>query len=217
MIQHNVKKILEALPKTVTLVAATKSRSVEEIEEAIEAGIAIIGENYVQEAELKFAHLTQPVIRHCIGHLQRNKAKKAIELFDLIETLDSFPLAKELSRHAVNADKIMPVLIEINSGREPQKNGVLSENLGSLLSAICELPNLSVQGLMTMGPFTEDLHSIKEAFLLTQKLFEKYKKEEIPGISMEILSMGMSNSWEIAVECGATMVRIGTALFGPRT
>jgi len=214
MIQENIEKIRKLVPKNITIVAATKTRSVDEIKQAIACGITDIGENYVQEAEKKFNDIGKIVSWHFIGHLQKNKVKKAVKIFDIIETIDSFEIAKEISKHS---ETKFPVLIEINSAREQQKSGVYPENLEQVLINISTLSNISVLGLMTMGPVVENPEEIRPYFRLTKQLFDFTKKLNLPNVEMKILSMGMSNSWQVAIEEGATCIRIGTAIFGPRT
>lgn len=215
-IRENVKKILKELPEEVELVAATKTRSVEEILEAIEAGVGIIGENYVQEAEDKFKIIGKKVKWHMIGHLQKNKVKKAVEIFDMIETVDSFKLAKEINKIAEKKGIIFPVLIEINSAKEEQKSGVLPDMVEELIKQMENLKNIKIEGLMTMGPFVENPESIRPYFKLTREIFEKLKEKQFPDVEMKYLSMGMTDTWKIAVEEGANLVRIGTGIFGPR-
>jgi PLP dependent protein len=215
-IADNVKAILAELPPGVELVAAAKTRTAAEILEAVDAGVKIIGENYVQEAAEVFAAVGRRARWHFIGHLQKNKAKKAVEIFDLIETVDSLELGREIDKRAAAAGKSMDVLVEVNSGREPQKAGVMPEDVEPLVRALAALPRLRVLGLMTMGPFEGDPEDSRPYFQETRKAFEALKAAAVPGVEMRHLSMGMTNSWRVAVEEGATMVRIGTALFGPR-
>ncbi|MGM0622220.1 MAG: YggS family pyridoxal phosphate-dependent enzyme [Bacteroidota bacterium] len=215
-IQENVTGILQALPQGVLLVAAAKTRLPEEVKSAIHAGIQIIGYNYVQEAELLKQTIDEPVKWHMIGHLQRNKVKKAVRLFDMIETIDSVRLAKEVNKQCAKLDKIMPVLIEINSGKESNKTGVLPGNALALIQQINDLGNLQILGLMTMGPRFGNPKDARPYFKTTKALFEQIRKLEIPRVEMRYLSMGMSNSYQIAIEEGANMVRIGTRLFGAR-
>ncbi|MCM8809091.1 MAG: YggS family pyridoxal phosphate-dependent enzyme [Candidatus Omnitrophica bacterium] len=215
-IRERVKEILKQLPENVILLAATKGRTVEEINEAIESGINFIGENYVKEAEEKFLKIGKKVKWHMIGHLQTNKVKKAIEIFDIIETVDSFKLAKEIDKEAKKKNTIFPILIEINSGREPQKSGVLPENVENLIYEILKLENVKIEGLMTMGPFVENPEDIRPYFKLTKVLFEKFKNLKLPNLEMKYLSMGMTDTWKIAIEEGANIIRIGTGIFGPR-
>ncbi len=217
-IAENVQKILEELPPNVLLEAAAKGRKPEEIREAIAAGVKIIGENYVQEAEAVMRELGRPpgVRWHFIGHLQRNKAKKAVELFDLIETVDSVKLAAELEKRSARVGRTMPILIEINSGREPQKAGVLPEEAEDFIREIAKFPHLKVMGLMTMGPLVAEPEAIRPYFRATRELFERINELKIPNVEMRLLSMGMSDTYRVAIEEGANLVRIGTAIFGPR-
>ncbi len=211
-----MKKILERLPDGVGLVAAAKTRTPEEILEAIEAGITIIGENYVQEAEKAFQIIGNKARWHMIGHLQTNKAKKAVRIFDMIETVDSIKLARAIDKACHNIGKLMSVLIEINSGEEPQKAGVLPKDTVSLVNDISQLNNIKIMGLMTMGPFEGNPENSRPYFKKTRKLFEEIKELSLPGVEMKYLSMGMSNSYEVALEEGTNLVRIGTKLFGER-
>ena len=215
-IEKKVKEILKELPVGVELVAATKTRSIEEINQAIKAGVKIIGENYVQEAEEKFRVIGKKVKWHMIGHLQRNKVKKALEIFDMIETVDTVKLAREIDKISKKEGIIFPVLIEINSGREEQKSGVLPEDIESFVEEISKFENIKVEGLMTMGPFVKNPEEIKPYFELTRELFEKLKSKSYPNVGMKYLSMGMTDTWKIAIEEGANLVRIGTGIFGPR-
>ena len=215
-IAENVKRILSELPEGVILVGAAKTRTPEEILEAAEAGLEIVGENYVQEAERAYNVVGNRVKWHMIGHLQRNKVKKAIKIFDMIETVDSVRLAKEIDKQCKKIGKIMPVLIEINSAKEEQKSGVMPEDALSIVQDISRFENIKIMGLMTMGPFLEDPEDLRPYFRLTKELFEKIRIG-IDGVEMKYLSMGMSDSYRIAIEEGANMVRIGTLLFGKRT
>ena len=215
-IKSNLEKILSEISEGVELVAAAKSRTAEEILQAIEASVKIIGENYVQESLKKIEKIGHKVRWHFIGHLQTNKVKYVIPVYDMIETVDSFKLAKEIDKHAKKNNKIMPVLIEINSGKEPQKFGIMPEDAENLIKEISTLSNIKVMGLMTMGPFTGDPEKARPYFIVTQKLFDKISDRDIPNVEMKYLSMGMSNSYKIAIEEGANMVRIGTKIFGER-
>jgi len=216
MIRDNVAALLRELPPGVALVAAAKSRTPAEVLEAIEAGVRLIGENYVQEAAAAFAVVGRRAAWHFIGHLQKNKVKKAVELFDLIETVDSVALAAEIDKRSREQGKIMPVFIEINSGREPQKAGVPPEAAETLVREVAALSNIRVEGLMTMGPETGDPEDSRPYFRLTRELSKSLKALGLPGVSLTWLSMGMSHSYRVAVEEGANMVRIGTKIFGPR-
>ncbi|MCK4557189.1 MAG: YggS family pyridoxal phosphate-dependent enzyme [Candidatus Aminicenantes bacterium] len=216
MIEENVKKILEELPPGIELMAAAKSRTPKEILQAAEAGVKIIGENYVQEALTAFDVVGTLVKWHFIGHLQRNKVKKVVQIFDMIETVDSLELAGEIDKRCSQYGRIMPVLVEINSGREPQKYGVLPEEAESFIHEILPLQNVKIEGLMTMGPMFGDPEDARPYFVETRKIFEKLRSLSFPGVEMKYLSMGMTNSYKVAVEEGANIVRIGTKIFGPR-
>ena len=216
MIKENVKKILDELPKSVELIAAAKTRSPEEIEEAITAGVKIIGENYIQEAQKAFEVIGNGIKWHFIGHLQKNKVKKSVKIFDMIETVDSYPLAHEINERCKQIDKIMPILIEINSGREKQKFGIFPEDALDLIQEISPLLQIKIMGLMTMGPRFGDPEDSRPYFIETRKIFEKIKALNLPSVEMKYLSMGMTNSYKIAIEEKANMVRIGTLLFGKR-
>ena len=216
MIKENVSKILEELPEGVSLVGAAKTRTPQEILEAVEAGLEIIGENYVQEAERAFQVVGGKVKWHMIGHLQSNKAKKAVKVFDMVETVDSIKLARAIDGACGKIDKVMLILMEINSGEESQKAGVMPEDAISLARDMSELNNIKLMGLMTMGPFAGDPEDCRPYFQKTKKLFEEIKEMGLSGVEMKYLSMGMSNSYKVALEEGANVVRIGTRLFGER-
>lgn len=216
MIREQVKELLAELPEGVLLVGAAKTRTPDEILEAIEAGLEIVGENYVQEAEKAFEKVGHKAKWHMIGHLQTNKVKKAVAVFDMIETVSSMKLAEEIDRSCAKAGKVMPVLIEVNSGEEAQKSGVNPEEAGTLIREMCPLKNIRIMGLMTMGPFAGDPEESRPYFQRTRKLFDDLKAMGLSEVEMKYLSMGMSNSYKVALEEGANMVRIGTKLFGKR-
>ena len=216
MIEQNVRRILSELPDGVQLVAAAKTRNPEEVLRAVEAGVRIIGENYVQEAERAYQIVGNRAEWHFIGHLQKNKVKKAVGIFDMIETVDSVEIAGEIDNRCAQAGKIMPVLIEINSGREKQKSGVLPEGAEQLVRDISGLSSIKIMGLMTMGPLFGDPESSRPYFVTTRSIFEKLKRLGLPSVEMKYLSMGMTNSYLIALEEGANMVRLGSKIFGER-
>jgi len=216
MIADNVRAILAELPPGVELVAAAKTRTPAEILEAIGAGVRIIGENYVQEAAAAVAAVGRDARWHFIGHLQTNKVRQAVEILDLVETVHSAALAREIDKRSASIGKVMPVLIEVNSGREPQKFGVLPEGVERLVREVAALKNVQVAGLMTMGPLEDDPEDSRPYFKETKKVWDALRALAIPGVEMRHLSMGMTNSWRVAIEEGANMVRIGTAIFGPR-
>ncbi len=214
MIRENVRRILKEIPEEVILLAATKGRRVDEIMEAIDAGVRVIGENYVQEAARKYNEIGKRVEWHFIGHLQRNKVKKACEIFDVIETIHNEKIAKEIDKRCHAMDKIMPVMIEINSGREENKSGVYPENALSLAEFVYSLENVRLVGVMTMGPLVDEPEKIRPYFRLTREIFERMREEF--GDEIKYLSMGMSDTYRIAIEEGANIIRVGTAIFGPR-
>ncbi|RJR21655.1 MAG: YggS family pyridoxal phosphate-dependent enzyme [Desulfobacteraceae bacterium] len=216
MIREKVMRIISQIPSSVKVVAAAKTRTIEEIMEAIDAGISIVGENYVQEAESALSRIGSKVQWHMIGHLQSNKAKKAAQIFDMIQTVDSFKLASAVNRACHDLGKTMPVLIEVNSAKEPQKAGVMPENLIPLLMEIAELSNVRVMGLMTMGPVSQEPEEVRPFFRYTARLFDEIHKKGIPNIEMQCLSMGMSDTYKIAIEEGANLIRLGTCIFGER-
>jgi len=216
IINKSVAKCLNSLPSNVLLVAAAKTRTPEEVNSAIDAGVKIIGYNYVQEAERMFQLVGNSVQWHMIGHLQTNKVKKAVRIFNMIETIDSRRIAELVDRHCVAVGKIMPVLIEINSGKESNKTGVLPENVDELVREISDLSYLRIQGLMTMGPRFGNPEDACPYFKATKIAFDRLSKAGIANVEMRYLSMGMSNSYKVAIEEGANIVRIGTKLFGER-
>lgn len=215
-IKETVKKCISSLPPDVDLVAAAKTRTPEELKAAVEAGVRIFGYNYLQEAEQMFPHIGHSVQWHMIGHLQSNKAKRAALLFDMIETIDSLKIARQVNRFCADMNKIMPVLIEINSGEESNKTGVLPGDVDDLVREISTLSHLRIQGLMTMGPRFGDPEDARPYFRATKAAFGRLSKANIANVEMRFLSMGMSNSYKIAIKEGANIVRIGTYLFGGR-
>ena len=215
-IKENIELILRELPEGVRLLAAAKTRTAKEISEAITAGITLIGENYLQDTTDTFYDVTEKAEWHFIGHLQRNKVKKAVDLFDMIESVDSFRLAKEIDKHCKKKNKRMPILIEVNSGEEDQKTGVLPGNLTGILREISVLENVKIMGLMTMGPRFGDPEDSRPYFKKTKALFDQTKALSLPNVEMNYLSMGMTNSYKIAIEEGSNVVRIGTKIFGER-
>lgn len=215
-IKQNVRRLLTELPEGVQLVAAAKTRRPEEVLAAVDAGISIIGENYVQEAEVTYALIGNRAKWHFIGHLQKNKVKKAVSLFNMIETVDSLEIASEINRRCAQIGKIMPVLIEVNSGREERKAGVLPEKVEGLIKAISSFGNIKASGLMTMGLYSEQAEDFRPYFKATRKLFEDIKESKLPNVTMQYLSMGMTDSYQVALEEGANIIRIGSAIFGPR-
>ena len=215
-IEQNVHELLHELPLDVQLVAAAKSMGIPQVLQAIDAGVKIIGENYIQEAEEKYKVIGNRVKWHFIGHLQSNKVKKAVAIFDMIETVDSVEIASAIAKRCAEVGKIMPVLIEVNSGAEEQKCGVLTEKAAYVISAVSRFPSIKVMGLMTMGPLTGEQEEARPYFAKTREVFENIKGLNIDGIEMKYLSMGMTNTYKVAIEEGANIVRIGSKIFGPR-
>lgn len=203
-------------PEKVRLVAVSKTVEPEGVRQAIEAGVKILGENYVQEAQKKIAALGRGVAWHFIGHLQTNKARVAARLFDFIHSVDSVTLAQELNRQAKPQGKVLPVLLQVNISGEMTKFGAQEKEIFMLVEKLSALEGIEVKGLMAMPPFVEDPEDSRPYFVELRKLGERLAQPKIPRISMEELSMGMSNDFEVAIEEGATLVRVGTAIFGLR-
>ena len=203
---------------TITIVGVTKTHPPDIITAAINAGLTNIGENRVQEAFDKFSkhQFVAQITKHMIGHLQSNKINKAVETFDRIDSIDSKKLANKINKRALQLNKIIPVLLEINTSGEKQKHGFPLEAIDDILSCL-EKKNLKTEGLMTVGPLTENQQDIRISFSRLRSLLESINGQLPGGYSkMNTLSMGMSNDYLLGVEEGSTMVRIGTAIFGPR-
>jgi pyridoxal phosphate enzyme (YggS family) len=213
-IKQNVSQILSELPCGVQLVAAAKTRNPQEILEAIESGVRIIGENYVQEAETAYTAIGNRAEWHFIGHLQKNKIKKAVKIFDMIETIDSVEIAREIDKRCAQIGKTIPVLIDVNTGREKQKAGVFPEKAETLVRDISAFKNIRVMGLMTMGPIVGNPEDSRPYFKETKKIFDAIIRLNLLNVEMRYLSMGMTNSYRIALEEGANIVRIGSKIFG---
>ena len=203
-------------PGTIKLLAAAKSQSIDRIRAAVAAGVTMIGENYVQEAQETKLQVAQVVQWHMIGHLQRNKAKAAVELFDVIESLDSVALARALEKEGAKRGKINRTLIEVNLGGEESKSGIPKDQVKSLLEEVGELFHVAVEGLMTVPPYREDPEDVRRYFCELGELRERLGDWNLPNVGLKELSMGMTHDYAVAIEEGATIVRIGTALFGPR-
>ena len=216
-IRENVKDIIGELAEGIILVCAAKGKSSEDLLEAVNAGIKVVGENYLQEAEVHFKIIENRVKWHFIGHLQLNKVKKVVRIFDMIETVDSFRLAEEIDRRCKEMEKIIPILIEINSARELQKFGVFPEDTERFIGEISSFENIKIQGLMTMGPLFSDPEKLHPYFKITKDLFEKIKNLKINNVEMKYLSMGMTDSYRIAISEGANIVRVGTKIFGRKS
>ena len=200
----------------VRLMAVTKTVDDQRILQAISAGVDILGENYVQEARRKIELMGKSMEWHLIGHLQTNKAKYAVRLFEMIHSLDRLELARELDRRSQMAGIIMKVLIEVNISGEETKRGVPYQDAMPLIRDVSYLENLSVQGLMTMPPWFDDPEEARPVFIALRELRDRVVAEKIPRVEMRELSMGMSQDYPVAVEEGATIVRIGRSIFGER-
>ncbi len=203
-------------PEEIKVVAVAKTIPLELVKEAVDCGITEIGENRVQEAKSKFEAIGDRAHWHLVGHLQTNKVKAALEMFDLIHSLDSMKLANEISSRAQSMNKEARVLMQVNTSAEESKFGLEPERVLGFAEQVAALPNLKVLGLMTIGPFTEEENLIRRSFRELRRLFQELKEASIPNIDMEILSMGMSADYEVALQEGANMLRIGTSIFGPR-
>jgi hypothetical protein len=201
-------------PAAVTLVAVSKGQPPEMVRAAAEAGLCLFGENRVQEARSKIPQCPGHLRWHLIGHLQSNKCRDAVSLFSMIQSVDSAPLAVEINKWAGHFAKTMPVLIEINIAGESSKFGCPPEQLPAVLPQINSLPRLEIHGLMTVAPWTRDPETARPVFRRLREL--KAQCEQVLGAALPHLSMGMSGDFEVAVEEGATMIRLGSALFGPR-
>ncbi|NOX19713.1 MAG: YggS family pyridoxal phosphate-dependent enzyme [Nitrospirae bacterium] len=223
-ISHVYKRISHAAmragrdPSEVVLIAVTKTVSAERIKEAVDLGIRLIGENRVQEAKEKIERLRdelpETVQWHMIGHLQKNKVRPAVMLFDMIQSVDSIELARKINRVAADFGKVQRVLIQVKLSEEETKHGVSEEALEALVEEVLSLENLSLEGLMTIPPFFEDPELVRPYFRRLRQLRDKLNEK---GYRLKELSMGMSGDYEVAVEEGATMVRVGTAIFGRRS
>ncbi len=221
-IEDNYRRLRESIPEQVTLVVAAKQRTAQEVREVIRAGATDIGENYVQQGEEAFLALDEKArtIRwHLIGHLQRNKINKALKVFDLFQTIDSIETAAAVNKRVPSSVKtVVPVLIEVNIGAEESKAGIgpQFENIQRLAMYIAGTEFLQLEGLMTIGPLAGDPEDSRPYFRQTRAIFENLNALRLPGVRMKTLSMGMSNSYRIAIEEGSNMVRVGSAIFGPR-
>jgi hypothetical protein len=203
-------------PDAITLVCAAKTKGPELIRVALAAGATDIGENYVQEAQQKIAQVPEPARWHLIGHLQRNKARIAVRLFTLIHSLDSLPLAQELHRQGEKLGTVIRALIEVNLGGEATKSGIAAHQVERLLEEVAVLPYLRIEGLMTIPPPGQDAEAARPHFRALARLREQYATVSAANIALRELSMGMTDDYTVAIEEGATIVRIGRAIFGER-
>ncbi|MBR1635463.1 MAG: YggS family pyridoxal phosphate-dependent enzyme [Lachnospiraceae bacterium] len=219
-VQQNIRKACERAgrdPSEVTLIAVSKTKPNEVLQEAYDAGVRVFGENKVQELVGKMDSLPDDIQWHMIGHLQRNKVKYIAGRVALIHSVDSFRLAEEINIQAKKRGIIIPILVEVNIGEESSKFGVRAEDTIELVRQIAELDGVSIKGLMTIAPYVVDSEENRPLFHKIKELAIDIHNENIDNVSMGILSMGMTNDYEVAVEEGATMVRVGTGIFGERS
>ena len=226
-ISTNLEKVQERIkqaalragrdPRDIQLVAVSKTMSAETVRQAIEAGVTILGENYVQEARKKIEEIGHGARWDFIGHLQSNKAKYVVDIFDIIHSVDRLSLAKEISKLAGKKGKTIKILVQVNISGEEAKSGIDPAGVNALVKEIVTLPNLSVEGLMTMPPFFDDPEKARPYFIALRKLRDTLREEIGESIDLKELSMGMSADFEVAIEEGSTLIRVGTAIFGERT
>ncbi len=214
-IEKNLDQIIKDMPQDVTLVAVTKHRSLEEIQRVVDYGIKDLGENRVQELLNKYDEIKGEVRWHLIGHLQTNKVKYIIDKVDLIHSVDSIKLAKEISTQAEKHGRIMKILIQVNVSKEESKFGIDAEEVESFLHEISQESNISVVGFMTMAPFTENIEETRHIFRKTREIYDKIKDSQYKfnNVNIETLSMGMTNDHPVAIEEGSNLVRIGRGIF----
>ena len=227
MVQENYREVEEKVLRAcercgrdrreVTLIAVSKTKPVRMIQEAVEAGAVVFGENKVQELCEKYELLPKELHWHMIGHLQRNKVKYVVDKAELIHSVDSLRLAEEISKEAGKKNVQAGILIEVNVAEEESKFGVRTEDTEELIRKTALLPNVCIRGLMTIAPYVEDPEENRLVFRTLGKLAVDIKKKNIDNVSMDVLSMGMTGDYEVAVEEGATMVRVGTGIFGERS
>lgn len=203
-------------PRSVRLMAVSKTVALERIREALEAGITLLGENYVQEAREKIPAIGHAAEWHMIGHLQTNKVKYVVNLFDWIHSVDRLELARELDKRAGQNNRRLNVLIEVNVSGEESKNGMEPDAALELVRQVSLLPNISVRGLMTMPPYSDNPENSRPYFQALRKLRDEISAAAIPNIRMDELSMGMTDDFEVAIEEGTTIIRVGRAIFGTR-
>jgi pyridoxal phosphate enzyme (YggS family) len=225
-VAENVRRIQERMgaaarragrnPEDIRLVAVSKTVEEERVLQAIRAGVKILGENYVQEARKKIENVDRQVSWHFIGHLQTNKAKIAVRLFDMIHSVDTLNLARELNRAAEQQGKILSILLQIGLSGEATKFGGSEKEILQMAEALPKMPALRVAGLMTLPPYFENPEDARSYFVRLRRWGERLRQENLPYLAMHELSMGMSNDFEVAIEEGATLVRVGTGIFGPR-
>ena len=226
MLKDNLKQVEDNIAKAcaragrdrseVTLIAVSKTKPVEMLQEIYDEGVRTFGENKVQEICEKYEQLPSDIEWHMIGHLQRNKVKQVIDKAALIDSVDSYRLAQEISVQAQKKNICMPILVEVNIAQEESKFGISADDTVQLVEEIAALPNLEIKGLMTIAPFVTDPEENRTYFRQIKQLSVDIKNKNIDNVSMDVLSMGMTGDYEVAIEEGATMVRVGTGIFGAR-
>lgn len=219
-IQQHIKESINnrhnSISEDVLLVAVTKNHDVEAMREAIDAGAVVIGENRVQEASQKYENLNRNVTWHLIGHLQTNKVKHAVKLFDMIESVDSIKLAEAIDKEANKINKVQKILVQVNLVKEASKTGIYLEDLDELLAKIDTLSNLKLMGLMFIAPKVDNLEDVRPMFAQMFQVFKQTQAKIFNHADIKYLSMGMTHDYQIAIEEGANIVRVGTGIFGPR-
>ncbi len=204
-------------PLDIAVVAVTKTRAAPEMEAVILSGASAVGENRIQEADSKKPQVHGPAAWHFVGHLQSNKAARAVALFDLVQSVDSARLARALSRHAGNADRVLDILVQVNTSEAPGQSGMNIDAVMPMLEETAELEHVRVRGLMTIGAHSRDEQLVRTGFSTLRTVSERIGRAGIPNVEMRYLSMGMSGDFEWAIAEGANMLRLGTCLFGPRS
>lgn len=212
-IEKNIKDIQKITGESVKIIAVTKNRTLNEVREVIDAGITDIGENRLQEAKEKLSNVPKSIAKHFIGKLQTNKVKDVVNLFDIIQSVDSLKLAKKINQECEKINKIMTILIQVNTSNEPQKGGIEPSETIEFTKEASRLSNVRVQGLMTIAVHSDDQVEICNCFRKLKVLFDETQQKNIPNVNMKWLSMGMSEDYELAIEEGANMVRIGSGIF----
>jgi len=233
MIKDNLSKVYQRIssvcskinirPDSVTIVAVSKGRSVEEIKETVESGVTDIGENRIQEALLKYKalstidHRPSTIRWHMVGHLQTNKVKDAVKIFDLIHSVDSARLAAEMDKQALKINKVQDILIEIKTSPEATKSGIKPDEAIEVIKEIDKFKNINIKGLMTIAPLADDPQKARPYFRMLRELMDKINALHVTRNTLHVLSMGMTDDFEIAIEEGSTMIRLGRAIFGDQT
>lgn len=219
VVRENIRKACEISgrnPEEVTLIAVSKTKPVSMLKEAYEAGAVIFGENKVQEIQDKYDQMPTDVHWHMIGHLQRNKVKYIVDKVEMIHSVDSVRLAETIEAEAAKKNLVVPILIEVNVAEEDSKFGVHTDQVSELISAVSRFPHIRIKGLMTIAPFVENPEENRSVFRKLKELSVDIAQKNIDNVDMNVLSMGMTGDYEVAVQEGATMVRVGTGIFGER-